>query len=563
MCRRLPVVFLSALFVLPGAMRGDEGIPAKKLDELKAATVYVKVEGGEWAATGSGFLIQVDGDTGLIVTNHHVVETPRGFSAGKVSLVLWSGSKKEKVLAADIVASDAERDLAVLKVTSKDLPKPLDLSQKVELRETMPVYTFGFPLGDLLSTTKGNPAMTIGKATVSSVREDDRGKVSVVQLDGEVNPGNSGGPVTDAEGKLVGIVVAKIEGTKICFAIPPTELTAMLGGRISALGIEIKKVEDGVAEVALGVQSLDPLKKIGKIEIRYVRKDALKEQPKANDDGTWAELPGSEKVAVKFEDQKAGVTLKLKCADKKRVHYWFQPVYVDGTGKTIALEPGQRAIDFRPADQAGLLAHWKLDEGKGSTAEDETDKLKATLHGGRWVEGIKGQALQFDGDGDYLDYGDTEELNFQAGDAFTFSGWVKSKAQTGGIVSQRNSKEEGAVIDLTLTGGKLQALVRADGKVVCANVAGKAINDGEWHHFALTRDRGRTIELFIDGVSQGKASQADAEGSITTNLRALGSERLWVQTKFPTPPQLIGAVDDFRVYDRALSVEEIRKLAVK
>src|SRR5438132_3487116 len=184
MRRCLPLVLLSALPIL-SMIRADESIPAKKLDELKAATVYVKVEGDKWAATGSGFLIQVDGETGLIATNHHVVATPPKCPAGKVSLVFWSGTKKEKVLPAEIVASDPERDLAILKVTSKDLPKPLDLSQKAELRETMTVYTFGFPLGDLLSTATGHPAMRIGTGTTRSSRADERRKLKLVQLDGE------------------------------------------------------------------------------------------------------------------------------------------------------------------------------------------------------------------------------------------------------------------------------------------------------------------------------------------------------------------------------------------
>src|SRR5262249_9483902 len=159
---------------------------------------------------------------------------------------------------------------AILKISMKEMPKPLDLSQKVELRETMTVFTFGFPLGDVLSTTKGNPAMTVGKGTVSSIREDESGKVKRVQIDAELNPGNSGGQVTDGEGKLIGVAVSKIHGTKLCFAIPPAHLTAMLDGRISAMGMHLKKLEDGVADLEVEIRTIDPLNKIGKIELRYV-----------------------------------------------------------------------------------------------------------------------------------------------------------------------------------------------------------------------------------------------------------------------------------------------------
>ncbi|HVS37615.1 MAG TPA: LamG domain-containing protein [Gemmataceae bacterium] len=226
--------------------------------------------------------------------------------------------------------------------------------------------------------------------------------------------------------------------------------------------------------------------------------------------------------------------------------------------KATPITPGS------PAELDGLLAYWKLDEGDGTTAEDVSpNKMKATLHGGRWAPGAKGTALQFDKDGDYLDYGDSPQLNFKAGAAFTFAGWVKTMAERGAVVSQRNSKDGGANIDLTLNGGKVTALVRSDNKETGQHAtvtSGAPINDGEWHHFALTRDTGRTIELFIDGVSQGQASGADAGGAVTTNLRALGSERSWVRTGFPGA-QFVGAVDEFCVFGRALNPEEIRKLA--
>ena len=66
-------------FILAGILfssplsAADEGIPEKTVEALKAATVYVKVEGKQGITTGSGFLIHVDGETGLVATNRHVV----------------------------------------------------------------------------------------------------------------------------------------------------------------------------------------------------------------------------------------------------------------------------------------------------------------------------------------------------------------------------------------------------------------------------------------------------------------------------------------------------------
>ncbi len=70
---------------------------------------------------------------------------------------------------------------------------------------------FGFPFGKALSTTKGNPAVTVGKASVSSLRTGPDGGLAYVQIDGNLNPGNSGGPVVDAKGRLVGVAVATIK----------------------------------------------------------------------------------------------------------------------------------------------------------------------------------------------------------------------------------------------------------------------------------------------------------------------------------------------------------------
>jgi Ca2+-binding EF-hand superfamily protein len=225
-------------------------------------------------------------------------------------------------------------------------------------------------------------------------------------------------------------------------------------------------------------------------------------------------------------------------------------------------EPAFKPEPGSPQEIPDLLAYWKLDEGEGTSAVDASKHaLKATLRGGRWVPGIKGKALQFDNKGDYLDYGSDQGLNFKGGDPFTFAGWVRTTALQGPVMSQRNAKDGGANIDLTLNGGKLSALVREDGRELGqhATITGATVNDGEWHHFAFTR-KDRTIELFIDGVSQGKATGQDAGGPITTDLRALGAELIWARNGISTP-YLRATVDEFCVFKRALGADEIRKLA--
>ncbi len=347
------LVCLLALVVVSQPVRSDDGIPPDTLKALKAATVFVKVQAGTLRGSGSGFLLQVEGDTALVVTNEHVIKPPRpGLPPATISLVFHSGRKEEKVVPAELVAADSDRDLAILRIKGfKDLPRPIERPEKLELTETMGVYLVGFPFGHLLSTTKGNPAITIGKGTISSLRENERGDLALIQIDGDLNPGNSGGPVVDGKGRLVGVAVARIRESRIGLAIPPGELTKMLHGRIGAIRFKTLKVAEGVAEYQVELTFIDPLNKIRSAAVHYVRTDKLPGKPARDKDGKWPPLPGSEKVKLKIAGQRGLATLRLTGSDKK-VSFSFQPTYVNGEGKTIFAEPRPRtSISARSRSQ--------------------------------------------------------------------------------------------------------------------------------------------------------------------------------------------------------------------
>src|SRR5262249_44234513 len=140
--------------------RGDGPIPPALLGKLKAATVFIKVSTGPIEASGSGFVLRVDGNTALVVTNNHVV-TPgekRGVPAGdaRYKLVFHSGRKNEFALRGDLIAGDKEHDLALLRVSGvqdqPDFPAALNTTDKAPLAETMPIYIFGYPFGEMLAT---------------------------------------------------------------------------------------------------------------------------------------------------------------------------------------------------------------------------------------------------------------------------------------------------------------------------------------------------------------------------------------------------------------------------
>ena len=156
-----------------------------------------------------------------------------------------------------------------------------------------------------------------------------------------------------------------------------------------------------------------------------------------------------------------------------------------------------------------------------------------------------GVPLEFDGQSAYFDFADASDLDFPANAPFTVAGWVKATAGGGMIFSFRNKDDGGPVINLNVQGGGVEAIVRQNGiEDGEARVNGRLVNDGEWRHFALTRDDRGTIELFLDAVSQGKESAESAGGRITTTLRALGSERYW-QFRERRGAYFKGCIDEF------------------
>ncbi len=146
-----------------------------------------------------------------------------------LSVVFRSGTPQEQTVKAAIVADDAEADLAVLKVTGVlDVPSPIAHKQPPPLVETMEVVALGFPFGSLLDTNNPNPAITVTKGAVTSIRFDKQNQLDTVQIDADLNPGNSGGPIVDKNGNLVGVAVAKIKNSRIGLAIPVQKLNILL-----------------------------------------------------------------------------------------------------------------------------------------------------------------------------------------------------------------------------------------------------------------------------------------------------------------------------------------------
>ena len=166
----------------------------------KAKKSVVKIVGDY--IIGSGFIISSDG---YVVTNYHVIQNEVNphvvFDNGKSYL-------------AKIISYDPIVDLAILKIAEKDLPV-LSWGNSDEFSIGSAVYALGYPWADIL---KGEISVT--KGIFSAKRRSDDGVVEFIQTDTSLNHGNSGGPLIDRCGKVVGVNIAVIKETEgLNFAI--------------------------------------------------------------------------------------------------------------------------------------------------------------------------------------------------------------------------------------------------------------------------------------------------------------------------------------------------------
>lgn len=316
--------FLLALAL--SAPAAAQELDARSLRRVKEATAYVYHVGFRGLEMGSGVLFRKDGSHGWVLTCEHVVR-----EAKEVTVIFHSGTDAEKVVKAEIVVRDREADLACLRIPDGDLPAPLDIPQKADLRETQTVYVSGFPFGQALATGREHPDVTVTRISVTSLRKDEAGALFLVQLSGDVNPGNSGGPVLDDKARLAGIATSRIQGTATVFAVPPERIRPFLRERV--VSVEAKASESGVSVTA---RLFDPFGKLQAHGVAWAKGDSVKEAPAADADGKWKPLTGSMKEVKLNEDAAACASSGTLDSGGK---VWIQGWYVRADGTKVWMEP--------------------------------------------------------------------------------------------------------------------------------------------------------------------------------------------------------------------------------
>ena len=214
------------------------------------ATLVTTIIWGQTATAscaGSGFVLTQDG---YIVTNNHVVS---GADEGTIMVRLYSGEEYQ----ADIIGTDSMNDVALLKIETEGLQAvTIGDSDAIEVGET--VEAIGNPLGELTFT------MTAGYiSALDREINTDGTPINMLQTDAAINSGNSGGPLFDMNGNVIGITTAKVSGETesgvtiegIGFAIPINDVMRVVYdlqqyGRVRGrayLGVTLQDLDSTVA----------------------------------------------------------------------------------------------------------------------------------------------------------------------------------------------------------------------------------------------------------------------------------------------------------------------------
>ncbi|MGR3741164.1 S1C family serine protease [Companilactobacillus sp. DQM5] len=198
---------------------------------------------------GSGVIYSKKDGKGYIVTNNHVVS-----GADKLEVIFKDGSK----VTGKLIGTDKVTDLAVIQIDGSKVPATASFGNSSNISEGDPVIAIGSPLGSdyATSVTEGiisSKSRTV--ATQDATTGQDIGQANVIQTDAAINQGNSGGPLVNASGQIIGINSMKLassgDGTAVegmGFAIPSNEVVKI----INVL------VNDGkVKRPSLGIKAID------------------------------------------------------------------------------------------------------------------------------------------------------------------------------------------------------------------------------------------------------------------------------------------------------------------
>jgi len=219
-------------------------------------------------------------------------------------------------------------------------------------------------------------------------------------------------------------------------------------------------------------------------------------------------------------------------------------------------------------NEAGLVGHWKFDEGTGTTAHDSSGNGNngTLINGPQWVDGKYGKALSFDGVNDYVAVPHSNSLDFERTDSFTISSWitVDSLSDYRNIIGKNDNAYRGWNLILLSSSDASRpnsvCLVLTNTNIyndLLACSPANSISAGNTYHIAATYNGSSDVsgvKIYINGVPQTVTPIRNGlSASIQTANETWIGRHGWAGGSYPFD----GIIDDIRIYNRALSASEI------
>lgn len=272
-------------------------------------------------------------------------------------------------------------------------------------------------------------------------------------------------------------------------------------------------------------------------------------------------------------------TAHIPYFDNDTTYYWQVEIVEDGTD-VIYTSPVWSFITT-PPQPALKVIEWKFDETTGTIAEqtgptEDADGILVGFNdpntpGVSHVAGLVNNGILLNGKDEYVDVSNAYVYMPTAdGQSFAVSGYLRTVDDFGPLFSMRNSADEQPLIDIALGDdgsqnrpGEICLLVRDDQTAASNTHSGVTVNDGRWHHFAVTRIGGKWT-LYVDGVSRGTINGA-ATGEVSLDMMGIGASLRWLADNHAAGNvhyrYITGILDEFTVWNGELQPYQIAELA--
>ena len=203
---------------------------------------------------------------------------------------------------------------------------------------------------------------------------------------------------------------------------------------------------------------------------------------------------------------------------------------------------------------AGLVAHWALDETEGDIAYDSAGNIDVTVYNGQWIDGKIGGALLFNGLTTYMDCGDSLRVGTRK---MTLAMWLEPGHMGGMRYILSRAREGASDFDYVLMRhryGEVEFAVAQEGSEPVSVMSNATTPLNEWTHVAVSLD-GSQATIYINGRPDASVTYAER---VPRDVYRLWISSLSTDTRFYN-----GLIDDIRIYNIALTAEQIDELARK